>query len=75
MAQTKQQRRNEAMRRRESGEFLSPRQLARLLGMSVWALQLWRKKRFGPPFLRVTHATIRYPKKEFADWLASLRRT
>jgi predicted DNA-binding transcriptional regulator AlpA len=75
MAQTKQQRRNEAMRKRESDEFLSPLQLARLLGMSAWSLLLWRKKGFGPPFLKVTRNMIRYPKEGLDAWLASLART
>ena len=75
MAQTKYQRRNEAMRRQESTEYLSTLQVARLLGMSAWCLLLWRKKGFGPPFLRVTRNIIRYPKKEFDQWLASLPRT
>ena len=75
MAQTKQQRKNEAMRRQQSSEFLSPLQVARLLGMSAWNLLLWRKKGFGPPFLRVTRNTIRYPKQKFNVWLASLSRT
>ena len=73
-AQTKQQRRNEAMRRQQSSEFLSPLQVARLLGMGAWNLLLWRKKGFGPPFMRVTHHIIRYPRREFEAWLASLPR-
>jgi predicted DNA-binding transcriptional regulator AlpA len=73
-AQTKQQRRNEAMRRQQSSEFLSPLQVARLLGMGAWNLLLWRKKGFGPPFIRVTRHIIRYPKQEFDAWLASLPR-
>ena len=75
MAQTKQQRKNEAMRRQQSSEFLSPLQVARLLGMSAWNLLLWRKKGFGPPFLRVTRQIIRYPKQGLDAWLASLSRT
>ena len=75
MAQTKQQRRNEAMRRQKSSEFLSPLQVAQLLGMSAWSLLLWRRKGFGPPFLRITRSTIRYPREGFDVWLASLART
>jgi hypothetical protein len=74
MAQTKQQRRNEGRERRQSSEFLSPLQVARLLGVSSWCLLLWRKKGFGPPFLRVTRNIIRYPKQGLDAWLASLSR-
>jgi hypothetical protein len=63
------------MRRQNSSEFLSPLQVARIMGMSAWTLLIWRKKAFGPPFLRVTHNMIRYPRKQFAEWLASLPRT
>lgn len=73
--QTKYQRRNEAMRRQESTEYLSPLQVARLLGMGAWNLLLWRKKGFGPPFIRVTRRIIRYPREGFEAWLASLPRT
>ena len=75
MAQTKQQRRNEAMRKHQSSEFLSPLQVARLLGISIWSLLLWRKKGFGPPVLRVSRNIIRYPREGFEAWLAALPRT
>lgn len=75
VAQTKSQRRNEAMRRQRSTEFLSPLQVAELLGMSAWNLLLWRKKGFGPPFFKITRNMIRYPRVEFEAWLASLRPT
>jgi hypothetical protein len=71
MAETKEQRRNRA-RKQASSELLSPFQVARFLGMSVWTLILWRKKGFGPPFLRITRSIIRYPKPGFDAWLASL---
>ncbi len=74
MAQTKKERIRERMGRKQSSEFLSPLQVARLLGVSAWNLLLWRKKGFGPPFLRVTHNIIRYPKQEFDTWLVSLPR-
>jgi len=72
VAQIKQQRRNEAMRSQKSSEFLSPLQVAQLLGLSAWSLLLWRKKQLGPPFLRITRRTIRYPRRELEAWLASL---
>ena len=75
VAQTKQQRRKEVMKRQQSSEFLSPLQLARVLGISSWTLLLWRKKGFGPPFLRVTRRMIRYPERGFKAWTASLPRS
>lgn len=61
------------MRRQRSTEFLSPLQVAELLGMSAWNLLLWRKKGFGPPWLMITRSMIRYPRVELEAWLASLR--
>lgn len=66
---------HEGMKYQQSRKFYSPHQVAGLLGMSAWNLLLWRKKGVGPPFLRITRGTIRYPKPEFAAWLASLPRT
>jgi hypothetical protein len=73
MAQTKQQQRQEARRRQPSGEFFSPVQLARLLGLSAWTLTFWRKKGLGPPWWKLSSHTIRYGKQAFDVWLASLR--
>lgn len=75
MAQTLRERRKAKYGRRESREFLSSSQLANLLGLSPWALIVWRRQRRGPKFLRIGRNTIRYPRWEFEAWLASLRPT
>ena len=63
------------MSRQDSSEFLSPLQVARLLGMSAFNLMVWRNRGFGPAFLRITRRTIRYRKKDLDAWLASLPRS
>jgi len=74
MAQTKSERLKKNGRR-ESGEFLTSLQVANLLGLSPWALVVWRRLHRGPQFIRIGRHTIRYPKKEFDVRLASLPRT
>jgi predicted DNA-binding transcriptional regulator AlpA len=45
-----------------------------MLGLSGWALLVWRRQHKGPEFVRLGRNTIRYPKREFDAWLASLPR-
>ena len=75
MAQTQNQRVFEARRKRESAEFLSRRQVADLLGVSVWSLIWWRRSHCGPPCVKVGRNTVRYPREELDKWLASLPRS
>ncbi len=74
MAQSKEQRKKR-MEKRESGEYLTRRRVADLLGLSPWTLVLWGRQHCGPKFLRIGRNTIRYPKKEFETWLALLPRS
>lgn len=74
VAQSKRECVKEQMGKKASHEFLSPVQVGRLLGISRWSLLLWRKKGFGPPFLRITRGTIRYPRLALIAWLNSLPR-
>ena len=75
MAQTKRERLKAKNGRRESREFLTSFQVANLLGLSLWALMVWRRLRRGPQFVRIGRNTIRYPRREFETWLASLPRS
>jgi predicted DNA-binding transcriptional regulator AlpA len=75
MAQTKRERLKAKNGRQESDEFLTSFQVARFLGVSQWALVTWRRLGRGPQFIRLGRNAIRYPKKEFDVWLASLPRT
>lgn len=72
MAQTKRERLKAKNGRRESVEFLTSFQVGDLLGLSPWALVVWRKLHKGPPFVRLGRHTIRYPRCQFESWLASL---
>ncbi len=74
MAQTKRDRLKARNGRRESGEFLTSFQVANLLGLSPWALGVWRRQHKGPEFVRVGRNTIRYPMQELQTWLAHLPR-
>ncbi len=72
MAQTKRERLRMKNGRRESGEYLTTFQVANLLGLSPWALTVWRRQRKGPPFLRLGKNTIRYPGVRLQAWLRAL---
>jgi predicted DNA-binding transcriptional regulator AlpA len=75
MAQTKEQRQKAKCRKVESGEFLSRFQVARLLGVSVWALIYWARTGHGPPFIKINGHSVRYPRQRLEAWLASLPRS
>jgi len=75
MAQENRDRLQEKMGKRESSEFLSSYQVADLLGLSPWALTVWRRNHKGPEFFRLGRNTIRYPRRELEAWLALLRPT
>ena len=74
MPQTERERLKQKMAKKESQEFLSTFQVARLLGVSYWSLLGWRKEGSGPPFLRITCGCIRYPRPALITWLNSLPR-
>ena len=72
---TKKRDRRERMGKKQSSEFLTRRQVADILGLSSWALIYWRRKKVGPPSIRMNRGTVRYPRKEFDAWLAALPRS
>lgn len=56
-------------------KLLNEEQAARLLGLSVRALQGWRSRRCGPPFLRLSNHTIRYIRRDLIEWMEQYRVT
>jgi predicted DNA-binding transcriptional regulator AlpA len=46
-------------------------QVARLLGVSWYCLYEWRKAGCGPPYLRISHGVLRYPRNALESWLRS----
>jgi hypothetical protein len=57
---------DKAMTSEETAEYLS---------LSTWTLQVWRRKGFGPPYIRLrgknpTSGSIRYKKSSVDKWLA-----
>lgn len=47
---------------------LSPKELAELLGVRVFTLQEWRKKRKGPPYHREVGRIFYYHDEVMAWW-------
>ncbi len=54
-------------------DLLREEQAARLLGLSVRALQGWRSRRCGPPYVKLSNHTIRYRRRDLIAWVESQR--
>ncbi|MET7639346.1 helix-turn-helix domain-containing protein [Streptomyces sp. NPDC005438] len=55
-------------------EWLSPKQVGELLGISTITLATWRREGTGPTYARLTDApngTIRYRRSDVDAWLES----
>ena len=59
----------------EAAKFLTTRELADLLHVSLYGLLRWRRDGDGPPFIRIGKNSIRYPRKALEVWLMSSART
>lgn len=49
-------------------KYLSTRQVARLLGVSVWTVRKWRARGGGPPYSTVNRSVVRYEATEVSEW-------
>lgn len=49
--------------------FLSPRELAQHLGISLKTLERMRKDGSGPPFIKIRNKQIRYPIASLDIWV------
>lgn len=55
----------------EMDELLTANELAEALGVSVDTLERWRKNsEIGPPYVKLSPRTIRYPVRHVNDWLS-----
>ena len=50
---------------------LSETQLAQLVGLSIHGVRAWRKRGYGPPYVRIGQAVF-YPQDDVADFIGSL---
>jgi predicted DNA-binding transcriptional regulator AlpA len=57
----------------EPREYLSPPQVAELLGMSVATLARWRRYRQGPAWYRCGDRAVRYRRVDVDAWLSLAR--
>lgn len=70
MAQSQKDASRKGLKETPTGEFLTPRQLARMLGVASYTLMNWRNRsRCGPPFVKVTRMTVRYPLEGVRTWV------
>jgi predicted DNA-binding transcriptional regulator AlpA len=49
-------------------EYLTAQQVAHLTGLSTKALEKYRAKRIGPPFLKIGH-NVRYRAEDVRAWM------
>ncbi len=74
MAQTKRERLKAKNGRRAGTEFLTSFEVADRLGLSPWALIVWRRQHKGPECVRLGRNCVRYERASLEKWLASLPR-
>lgn len=55
--------------------FLTPKELADVLSISVRTLARLRAEGSGPPFIKIINGRIRYPIKGLDAWVAKLETT
>lgn len=46
----------------------TPAEAAKILDLTELTLYRWRVRGLGPPFIRVSARTVRYPRKQFHEW-------
>ena len=60
------------MKERESARLMSQRETANFMGRSVRTLAIWRRKGYGPVFLKVGGAVM-YSREDIAEFYRSIR--
>ncbi len=50
-------------------EMLSSNQTALRVGTTVDTLKRWRRKKKGPPYIRLETQRVRYPEDQLEQWL------
>lgn len=51
-------------------ELMTPHELAQLVGLSVRSLEQWRRRGYGPRFIRLSgQKGVRYPASAVRRWL------
>ena len=58
----------------ETAELLTQGQVACLVGVSEKAMEGWRYKGGGPPYIRISSRCIRYRRADLEAWLDSRTR-
>jgi excisionase family DNA binding protein len=53
----------------ESAGSLTTYEVARFLRVSRWTLSAWRKNGVGPPFVKLSRRTVRYPRRAFERYM------
>lgn len=51
-------------------DVISEQDLASELGLTVWALRAWRKRKYGPPHRKIGRAVV-YRREDVRDFVNS----
>lgn len=54
--------------------LLDERQAGKYLGLTIRALQNWRRNGDGPPHIRLSRRAIRYDRRDLDEWIVTRRR-
>ena len=55
-------------------EMLTVREVARYLRVTHWTLLNWRRKRRGPPYVKLGRNLVRYPRWRFENFVRARTR-
>jgi hypothetical protein len=53
----------------QPGDYMTPDEVAAVLRKEVETLRSWRYRSIGPPFIKIGHQTVLYPRADFEAWL------
>lgn len=60
---------------RDGDRWMTPRETAAYIGVSVETVRGWMRKRTGPAFTRVGYRTVRYRRSDVDGWMEKRKRT
>lgn len=52
-------------------DLLHPDEVSGMLGVAPSTLVTWRKRKQGPPYIRLGYRTVRYARVDVEAWLAA----
>ena len=57
----------------ETAQLLNSTEVAEWLGIQPVTLEAWRRRGYGPAFVRLGHKLVRYERQTVERWIAANR--